>query len=64
MTGTASTEAQEFLEIYGLEVLEIPTNLPMIRDDHNDVVYLTEQEKFDAVVEEVINYREKGNPIL
>ena len=64
MTGTASTEAQEFLEIYGLEVLEIPTNLPMIRHDHNDVVYLTEQEKFDAVVEEVINYREKGNPIL
>ena len=64
MTGTASTEAQEFLEIYGLEVLEIPTNLPMIRDDHNDVVYLTEQEKFDAVVEEVINYSEKGNPIL
>jgi len=64
MTGTASTEAQEFLEIYGLDVLEIPTNLPMIRDDHNDVVYLTEQEKFDAVVEEIINYREKGNPIL
>ena len=64
MTGTASTEAQEFLEIYGLDVLEIPTNLPMMRNDHNDVVFLSQQEKYDAVVEEIIEYRKKGNPIL
>ena len=57
MTGTASTEAQEFLEIYGLDVLEIPTNLPMMRNDHNDVVFLSQQEKYDAVVEEIIEYR-------
>ena len=64
MTGTASTESQEFMEIYNLEVIEIPTNKPMIRIDHNDVVYLTEKEKYRAIVKEIEEYREKGNPIL
>ena len=64
MTGTASTEAQEFAEIYGLSVLEVPTNEPMIRQDENDLVYLTEQEKYEAVVNEIDLYRSKGNPVL
>ena len=64
MTGTASTESQEFLEIYNLEVIEIPTNKPMIRIDHNDVVYLTEKEKYEAVIKEIEAYRNKGNPVL
>ena len=64
MTGTASTEAEEFAEIYGLNVVEIPTNERMIRDDQNDQVYLTESEKYKAVVKEIIAYKEKGNPIL
>ena len=50
MTGTASTEAEEFAEIYGLNVLEVPTNEPMIRDDKNDLVYLTQAEKYKAVI--------------
>ncbi|SVB10308.1 uncharacterized protein METZ01_LOCUS163162, partial [marine metagenome] len=64
MTGTASTESQEFSEIYGLNVIEIPTNLPMIRTENNDVVYLTKNEKYSAVVEEISEYRNKGNPVL
>ncbi|SVC15267.1 uncharacterized protein METZ01_LOCUS268121, partial [marine metagenome] len=64
MTGTASTESQEFLEIYGLQVLEIPTNVPMIRTEHNDAVFLTQQEKYASVVEEIEKYRDSGNPIL
>jgi len=64
MTGTASTEATEFAEIYGLNVVEIPTNEKMIRDDQNDQVYLTEKEKYKAVVKEIEKYKEKGNPIL
>ena len=64
MTGTASTESQEFSEIYGLNVIEIPTNLPMVRTENNDVVYLTKNEKYSAVVEEISEYRNKGNPIL
>ena len=56
MTGTASTESQEFLEIYNLQVLEIPTNKPMVRNDHNDVVYLTQKEKYEAVVKEIEDY--------
>ena len=64
MTGTASTEAEEFAEIYGLNVVEIPTNEKMIRDDQNDQVYLTEKEKYKAVVEEIQAYKEKGNPVL
>ena len=64
MTGTAITESREFLEIYNLSVIEIPTNKPMIRSDSNDVVYLTQKEKFDAVVTEIEEYRNNGNPIL
>jgi len=64
MTGTASTEAEEFSEIYGLNVVEIPTNEKMIRDDQNDQVYLTEKEKYKAVVKEIQAYKEKGNPVL
>ena len=64
MTGTASTEAEEFAEIYGLNVVEIPTNEKMIRDDQNDQVYLTEKEKYKAVVNEIQAYKEKGNPVL
>ena len=64
MTGTASTEAEEFAEIYGLNVLEVPTNEPMIRDDKNDLVYLTQSEKYKAVIDEIKEYKEKGNPIL
>ena len=64
MTGTASTEAEEFAEIYGLNVLEVPTNEPMVRDDKNDLVYLTQSEKYKAVIDEIKEYKEKGNPIL
>tara|TARA_Y100000590_G_scaffold465767_1_gene638998 strand:+ start:355 stop:3045 length:2691 start_codon:yes stop_codon:yes gene_type:complete len=64
MTGTASTESQEFLEIYSLSVTEIPTNQNMIREDKNDVVYLTQQEKFNAVIDEIEEYKNKGNPVL
>ena len=64
MTGTASTEADEFAEIYGLNVLEVPTNEPMIRDDKNDLVYLTQNEKHKAVISEIKEFKEKGNPIL
>ncbi|MDR1915485.1 MAG: preprotein translocase subunit SecA [Synergistaceae bacterium] len=64
MTGTALTEAEEFKEIYGLEVVTIPTHLPMIRIDHPDVIYRTKQEKFAAVAEEVGESYEKGQPVL
>jgi len=64
MTGTASTEAEEFAEIYGLNVLEVPTNEPMIRDDRDDLVYLTQGEKYKAVIEEIKQFKEKGNPVL
>ena len=64
MTGTAATESQEFAEIYGLSVLEVPTNKPMVRKDNNDLVYLTEDEKYEAVVKEIDQYRKKGNPVL
>ena len=64
MTGTAATESQEFAEIYGLSVLEVPTNKPMVRKDNNDLVYLTEDEKYEAVVQEIDKYRTKGNPVL
>ncbi len=64
MTGTASTEAEEFAEIYGLNVVEIPTNEKMIRDDQNDKVYLTEIEKYKAVVKEIETYKDRGNPVL
>ncbi len=64
MTGTALTEAQEFEEIYGLDVVEIPTNRPMIRVDHHDIVYRTEAGKYQAVLDIVRACREKGQPIL
>ncbi|MEO1959290.1 MAG: preprotein translocase subunit SecA [Nautiliaceae bacterium] len=64
MTGTAQTEATEFLEIYGLEVISIPTNKPIARKDLNDLVYKTEEEKFEAVVKKVKELHEKGQPVL
>ncbi|MEM9256051.1 MAG: preprotein translocase subunit SecA [Pseudomonadota bacterium] len=64
MTGTADTEAFEFRQIYGLEVLVIPTNVQQQRDDLNDVVYLTVQEKFDAIVEDVQECMGNGAPVL
>ncbi|QCT94743.1 preprotein translocase subunit SecA [Caminibacter mediatlanticus TB-2] len=64
MTGTAQTEATEFLEIYGLEVISIPTNKPIARKDLNDVVYKTEEEKFEAVVKKVKELHKKGQPVL
>ena len=64
MTGTAATEAEEFHKTYGLEVAPIPTNKPIIRVDHHDVVYKTEKEKFSAVMQEIEEYHEKGGPIL
>lgn len=64
MTGTADTEAFEFRQIYGLEVLVIPTNKPMQRKDLNDLVYLTREEKFDAIVADVKSCIEQGSPVL
>jgi len=64
MTGTADTEAFEFRQIYGLEVLVIPTNKPMTRKDLNDLVYLTREEKFDAIVEDVKSCIENNAPVL
>lgn len=64
MTGTAKTEDAEFQEIYKLDVIEIPTNKPMIRKDHNDVIYKNEAGKFRAVVKEVKESHAKGQPVL
>ncbi len=64
MTGTADTEAAEFDKIYKLDVVVIPTNRDMIRKDEHDLVYRTEREKFDAVVEEIAEKSEKGQPVL
>ncbi len=64
MTGTAMTEEAEFEEIYNLDVVEIPTNKPMIRDDKNDVIYKNENAKFRAVVESIKESHEKGQPVL
>ena len=64
MTGTALSEADEFLQIYGLSVVEIPTNRPLARKDMNDVVYKTEMGKFNAVIEEAVAAHEKGQPVL
>jgi preprotein translocase subunit SecA len=64
MTGTADTEAAEFASIYDLDVMMIPTNRPMIRRDHSDVVYKSQKEKFDAIVDEVKKRHETGQPIL
>ena len=64
MTGTADTEAVEFNQIYGLDVIIIPTNVPMIRNDHNDLVFLTKKAKYKALVEEIESLRNKNAPIL
>ena len=64
MTGTADTEAFEFQSIYGLEVVVIPTNKPMVRKDHADLVYLSQQGKFEAIIEDIIDCRERGQPAL
>ncbi len=64
MTGTAKTEEEEFLEIYGMDVMVIPTNKPMIRVDHPDVVYRTKKEKFERVVDEIKEAHEVGRPVL
>ena len=64
MTGTAQTEATEFSQIYKLEVVSIPTNVPVIRKDQNDLIYKTEREKFDAVINEIKRLNSKGQPVL
>ena len=64
MTGTADTEAVEFRQIYGLDVVIIPTNVPMIREDRNDLVFLTTKAKYIALVDEIESLREKSSPIL
>jgi len=64
MTGTARTEEQEFINIYGLDVVEVPTNLPMIRNDLSDIIYRTEDGKFKAVVEDIASKNTKGQPVL
>ena len=64
MTGTAMTEREEFEEIYSLDVVEIPTNKPMIRKDYDDVMYKTEKAKFDAIIEQVRACHAKGQPVL
>ena len=64
MTGTAMTEQEEFSEIYKLDVVEIPTNRPMIREDCADMVYKTQKAKFDAVIEDIVEHHQKGQPVL
>ena len=64
MTGTALTEEKEFRDIYGMDVIEIPTNRPIARIDREDAVYKTKQEKFEAVVQEVVKAHETGQPVL
>ncbi len=64
MTGTALTEAGEFHKVYGLDVVRVPTNMPLARDDGQDIVYRTEPEKWKAIVEEIERLQEKGQPVL
>lgn len=64
MTGTAITEAGEFWEIYKLDVMEIPTNRPIARKDHNDLIYKTKREKYNAVIDKVVELSEAGRPVL
>ena len=64
MTGTAKTEEREFRDIYGLDVIAIPTHMPMIRKDYNDVVYKTEDGKFRAVINEIVERHQAGQPVL
>jgi preprotein translocase subunit SecA len=64
MTGTAQTEATEFAEIYGLEVISIPTNKPIVRKDEHDLIYKTEEEKFESVIKKIKELHKKGQPVL
>jgi preprotein translocase subunit SecA len=64
MTGTAVTEAEEFHKIYGLDVVVIPTHRPMVRADHDDVIYKAEKSKFEAVIEEIVEMNKLGRPVL
>jgi preprotein translocase subunit SecA len=64
MTGTAKTEEKEFVEIYDLNVVEIPTNVSVARDDRNDLIFKTKEAKFDAVVEDIVERHEAGQPVL
>ena len=64
MTGTAMTEDKEFMDIYGMDVVEIPTNKPMIRVDKDDSIYMTKKEKLNAVIDEIVEAHEKGQPVL
>ncbi len=64
MTGTAKTEEREFRDIYGLDVVVVPTNMPMVRKDNSDIVYKSEKAKFDAVVDEIIAEHQKRRPVL
>uniref|UniRef100_UPI0030800662 preprotein translocase subunit SecA n=1 Tax=Jutongia sp. TaxID=2944204 RepID=UPI0030800662 len=64
MTGTALTEEKEFRDIYGMDVIEVPTNLPIARIDYDDAVYKTKKDKFNAVVADIVEAHEKGQPVL
>jgi len=64
MTGTAMTEAAELMDIYGLEVIEVPTNLPCVRQDHDDEVYRTAKEKYDAIIALIEEARARQQPVL
>jgi len=64
MTGTAKTEEKEFVEIYNLSVVEIPTNVPVARDDQNDLIFKTIDAKFQAVIEDIVERHQKGQPVL
>jgi preprotein translocase subunit SecA len=64
MTGTAKTEEKEFTEIYGLHVVEIPTNVPVARDDRNDLIFRTKEAKFQAALEDIVERHAKGQPVL
>lgn len=64
MTGTALTEEKEFREIYGMDVIEVPTNLPIARVDYDDAVYKSKEDKFNAVVADIVESHEKGQPVL
>ncbi|PWG65166.1 preprotein translocase subunit SecA [Sediminicurvatus halobius] len=64
MTGTADTEAYEFQHIYGLEVVVIPTHMPMVREDHHDLVFLNQEDKYKAIVDDIKDCHERGQPVL
>lgn len=64
MTGTADTEAFEFQSIYGLDTVVMPTNKPMVRDDRADLVYLTQEEKYEAILVDIKDCQERGQPVL